>query len=144
MITIKWGKDDKTVLLYEFEGSWSIEDLTDALDAGVEVTNRYEHEMDVIVDLSRSGWPNILGMNVNKAFGKAMGRGDEHLADKENEAGIIVIVSRNPIIRGSLASMMQVYKRMGDRIALANTLDEAKQTVATYRETGNAPERISA
>ncbi len=143
MITIKWGKEDKTVLLYEFEGGWSIEDLTDALDAGVDVTNRYDHDMDVIVDLSKSGFPNLFGMDVTKAFGKAMNRGDEHLEGKENEPGIIVIVSKNPIIRGSLASMMQVYKKMGDRIALADTLQDAQNTVEAYRE-GAVPTLVSA
>lgn len=133
MITIKWGQDDKSVLLYEFEGSWSVDDLVEALDAGVEVTRRYEHDMDVIVDLTKTGWPSFFGMDAMKAFSKAMNRGEEHLDGHEKEPGVIVVVSKNGIIRSSLTSMMGMYKQMGERIAVADTLPQAQAIIADTR-----------
>ncbi len=134
MITIKWGKDDKSILLYEFEGSWSIEDLIDALDAGVNATAKYDHDMDVIVDLTKSGIPELFGVNMNKAFKRAMNRTEEHVNESVQEPGLIVIIASNPIMRNTLASLLQMYQRMGDRIAVAKTMAEAQAAVADFRK----------
>lgn len=140
MITINWGKEDKTVLLYEFESGWSVEDLVEALDAGVEVASRYEHDMDVVVDLSRSGVPELLGMGMGKAFQRAMNRTNEHMNNSENELGLIVIVAGNAIIRNSLKSLMQVNHRLNNKIAVADTRDEALDIIETNRhQTDVAP-----
>jgi hypothetical protein len=135
MITINWGNEQKTVMQYEFEGSWTIDDLIEALDAGVEVVNRYEHDIDVVVDLTNSGFPNLLGVNVNKAFGRAATRSEEHIESSHKEPGIVVVVTTNPIIRSSLTSMLALYPNMGgSKMVVANTLDAAYDRIATYRQ----------
>lgn len=133
MITIKWGTDDKTVLLYEFEDSWSIDDLIEALDAGVAVTAKYDHDMDVIVDLTKSGMPDLFGVNMNKAFKRAMNRTDEHMEDTTKDPGLIVIVASNPIMRSTLVSLLGMYKRLGNQLVVASDLDEARSKIATFR-----------
>jgi hypothetical protein len=139
VITINWGKEDKTVLLYEFEDGWSVEDLTDALDAGVEVAGRYDHDMDVIVDLSKSGVPDLFGMGMGKAFQQAMNRTSDHMDSSDKELGLIVIVAGNGIIRNTLRSLMQMHHRLSDKIAVADSRAEALNTIEAYRETTVAP-----
>jgi len=134
MITIKWGTDDKTVMMYEFEGTWSIEDLIEALDAGVTVSDRYDHDMDVIVDLTKSGMPNLFGVNMNKAFKRAMNHTDEHIDGSNKEPGLIVIVANHPIMRNTLMSMLGMYKRMGDQLVVAKDLSEAQAKIQDFRQ----------
>lgn len=143
MITITWGSQDKSILQYTFEDSWAIDDLIEALDAGVEVTHRYDHDIDVIVDLSRSGLPNLFGTNLTNAFSRAAHRTDEHYENAgKKDAGMVVIVSNNSIIRNALLTMMSLYKRMGDQISLANSVAEAQQIIANARQEYN--ERMTA
>ncbi len=133
MITINWGREDKTVLKYEFEGHWSIDDLLEALDAGVDVAQRYDHDMDVIVDLSKSALPNLLGLSINRAFDRAANRSDEHKSSTGKEPGLVVIVTSNPIIRNSLSTMLTLYQGMGSQLAVANTLQDAQTAIDAYR-----------
>jgi len=135
MITINWGKEDKTVLQYEFEGGWAVDDLIEALDAGVEVAERYDHDIDVIVDLTKSGIPNLFGTNVNKAFQRAANRGEEHVAKSDKEPGIVVIVATNPIMRNSLSSLLSLNPHMGgSRLSVADTRSDALSQIAAFRE----------
>lgn len=135
MITINWGNAQKTVMRYEFEGSWTIEDLVQALDAGVEVVNRYAHDIDVVVDLTRSGFPNLLGMNVNRAFKRAAARSEEHMEASDKEPGVVVVVTTNPIIRSSLTSLLALYPNMGgSKMVVADTVGEALNRIADYRQ----------
>ena len=130
MITVKWGKDDKSILQYEFEDTWTIDDLIEALDAGVAVTHKYDHNIDVVVDLLRSGLPNLLGSNINKAFQKAMNRTEEHIEQSKKESGIVVIVSNHGIMRATLSSLLAMYGRLGDKILLADSIAQAHQQIA--------------
>ncbi len=135
MITINWGNEQKTIMQYEFEGSWTVDDLVEALDAGVEVVNRYEHDIDVMVDLTRSGFPNLLGMNVNKAFSRAAYRSEEHMVATDKEPGVVVVVTTNPIIRSSLTSLLALYPNMGgSKMVVANNVNEALSRIADYRQ----------
>ncbi len=135
MITITWGNDQKTIMKYEFEGSWTIDDLVQALDAGVEVVNRYTHDIDVVVDLTNSGFPNLLGMNVKNAFGKAATRSEEHIEASPKEPGVVVVVTTNPIIRSSLVSMLALYPNMGgSKMMVENTVAGALNRITDYRQ----------
>lgn len=133
MITIKWGKEDKTIMLYEFEGSWSIDDLIEALDSGVEVANRYDHDIDVIVDLTEAGFPDLFGTNVQKAFERAVNRTDDHMQETDKEPGLIVIVSQNQIMNNTLRSLMRMYQKMGERVAVADDIPAAERHIADFR-----------
>jgi hypothetical protein len=135
MITINWGNDSKSIMQYEFEGRWSVEDMVDALDSGVEVANRYDHDIDVIVDLTRSGLPNLFGMNVNKAFKQAFARSEEHMEKSSHEPGMVVVVTSNPIIRNSLKSILSLHPTFGgNTLTVADTLDDAHEQIAAFRQ----------
>ena len=139
MITIKWGKEDKTIMLYEFEGSWSIDDLIEALDSGIEVASRYDHDMDVIVDLTKAGFPDLFGTNVQRAFQRAVERTDSHLEETQKEPGLIVIVSQNQIMNNTLRSLMRMYQKMGERIAVTDNVPAAEQRIAAFRQETTEP-----
>ena len=133
MITIRWGKEDKSILLYEFEDRWTIEDLIQALDTGVDVAHRYAHDMDVIVDLSRSGLPQLEGMNVLQAFSRAAKRSDQHMSESAKSAGLVVIVSTNPIILNTLSTLLNLYRVLGNQISIAATQPQARQRIDRFR-----------
>lgn len=133
MITIRWGKEDKSILLYEFEDRWTIEDLIQALDTGVDVAHRYAHDMDVIVDLSRSGLPQLEGMNVLQAFSRAAKRSDQHMSESSKSAGLVVIVSTNPIILNTLSTLLNLYRVLGNQISIAATQQQARQRIDRFR-----------
>jgi len=135
MITIKWAKDDKSVMLYEFEDDWSVDDLIEALDSGVEVAERYEHDIDVIVDLTKAGFPDLFGTNVQKAFRRAVDRTDDHIEQSQKEPGLIVVVSQNQIMNNTLRSLMRMYQKMGERVAVAADMDEAQEKIVDFRDT---------
>jgi hypothetical protein len=135
MITINWGSPDKTILQYEFEGSWAVDDLIEALDAGVEVASRYDHDIDVIVDMSQSGLPNLFGTNINKAFSRALNRTEQHIEQSNKEPGMVAIVTNNPIMRNSLSSLLNLYPNMGgSTLVVANSLGEAKDHIYNFRQ----------
>ncbi|MFZ4828057.1 MAG: hypothetical protein ACOYLB_11940 [Phototrophicaceae bacterium] len=133
MITIRWGKEDQSILLYEFEDRWTIKDLVQALDMGVEIANRYSHDMDVIVDLSRSGLPLLEGMNVMQAFSRAAKRSDHHMSASAKSAGLVVIVSTNPIILNTLSTLLSLYRVLGNQISIASNQNEARQRIDRFR-----------
>lgn len=135
MITITWGSDDKRILQYQFEGKWNVDDLLEALEAGFDVTQRYHHDIDVLVDLTASGIPNLLGMNIAQAFQKTMNRTQDRLVKSGKEPGMVVIVSTNGIIRGSLQTMLPLYSHMASsRIDVADTIADAKNKIAAFRQ----------
>ncbi|MFZ4816113.1 MAG: hypothetical protein ACOYL5_16375 [Phototrophicaceae bacterium] len=125
MITLTWGREDKSVLLYNFEARWTIDDLIEALDAGVKVVGKYTHRIDVMVDLTHSGWPDLLGVDVTSAFSRAMRRGEAYIDETNKEPGAVVVISQNPIIRGTLSTLMGLYQRMGNKILLAEGCADA-------------------
>ena len=133
MITIRWGKEDRSILMYEFEDRWTIEDLIQALDKGVEIAHRYSHDMDVIVDLSRSGLPQLEGMNVMQAFSRAAKRSDQHMNASPKSAGLVVIVSTNPIILNTLSTLLGIYRVLGDQISVATNQQDARQRIERFR-----------
>jgi|GEM_PF-2697469 hypothetical protein len=133
MITIRWGKEDRSILMYEFEDRWTIEDLIQALDKGVEIAHRYSHDMDVIVDLSRSGLPQLEGMNVMQAFSRAAKRSDQHMSASAKSAGLVVIVSTNPIILNTLSTLLGIYRVLGDQISVATNQQDARQRIERFR-----------
>ncbi|MEL6272392.1 MAG: hypothetical protein AAFV33_07620 [Chloroflexota bacterium] len=133
MITIDWGKPDKSIMRYTFEGDWSMDDLIEALDAGMAVTHKYDHDIDVMVDLTKSGMPNFF-LNIGRAFERANSHTDEHRENNQGkDAGLVVIISTNPIIRNSLSSMLKIHRGLGETIALANNADEAVQKIEQFR-----------
>ena len=133
MITIRWGKEDRSILMYEFEDRWTIEDLIQALDKGVEIAHRNSHDMDVIVDLSRSGLPQLEGMNVMQAFSRAAKRSDQHMSASAKSAGLVVIVSTNPIILNTLSTLLGIYRVLGDQISVATNQQDARQRIERFR-----------
>lgn len=134
MITIDWGSADKTVLLYTFEERWTIQDLIEALDAGVQVAEKYQHDMDVLVDLTRSGYPDLMGSNVFSAFGKAVERSEAHMDKSTQELGLVVVVSQDLIVRSTLSTLLGMYRKIGEKLALANSLEEARRIIAQRRQ----------
>jgi len=139
MITIKWDDDNKRVMVYEFEGAWSVEDLIEAMNAGAEVINRYNHAIDVVVDLSASGAPTLRGINIRQAFQQANEQLNTHIASSAKTPGMIVVVAKNAMIRSTLTSLLRMMQPGDAQMTAANTRDQARQVIADFRAGSAAP-----
>jgi hypothetical protein len=68
--------------------------------------------------------------NLGGLFGKAMQRTDS----ATQSSGLVVVVSPNSIVRNSLKGLLGVYKPLGGKMAVADTLVDANHLIERFHE----------
>jgi hypothetical protein len=119
-VTIEWDNDQKTVLLYQFRGAWTWEELRRAVDEGYARLDAVGYVVDAILDFSESDNfpPNPLA------------HAREYTSTQHPLAGVTIFVGANALFRSLWAMFNRVYglilRQKEEVFLFADDLDEAR------------------
>jgi hypothetical protein len=128
-INTKWDDSNKTRILFEFETSWSWEELDIALETADKMIVSVNHPVDIIIDVE--------GSNIPKDFLSAAKNLLANPEQRENE-GQRVIVGATNFMRQAYQTVMKAFgnKLNGREILFANDLSHARSMLYSMRLDG--------
>jgi hypothetical protein len=128
-VTVFWEDPEKTVVRYDFQGSWTWDELYAVYYEAIGMEKSVTHRVDVILDMSTSS--RIPGNAILHV---------KNLAEKQpSNMGISVFVTRNPFIVSMYNMAVRVYGKVAFYFRIAKTLDEAHAMIATARQANKQP-----
>ncbi len=126
-IELYWDNDEQTILLCEFDGRWTWEEMFKTLNAIKKITDKADYEIGAIVDV-RNGL-NFPGGSMLSADN--FERAKQILKMGEGGTGPIVIVGANSVVKTIYNTMANLNKHAASNIYFA---DSAKQARAHLNE----------
>jgi hypothetical protein len=118
-INLSWYDDNKTIIVWKFQGEWNWLDYHAAINRAVMMLRGVDHTVDSIMDLrdNRSLPPN------------AIVQGKRWFVVAPDNFGITVVTGANMLIQGIATTIGSVYKRFNTKILVARTFDEAIELI---------------
>lgn len=114
-ISVGWDNDEQTVLCYQFNGTWTWEDMEVALETGFSLTESVTHKVHVVADMRHSGeLPHGLILKINKVLMVAPAN-----------RGNIVLVGANSEMKTIVRMAGRIHARVAQKISTANSFDDA-------------------
>jgi hypothetical protein len=131
-IITSWVDSEKTIARYELVGRWTWDEMTVAIKEMYAMLDSVPHEVDIIIDLTRSPSEPPRGMLAHLRTGTMEARSNW-------SSGVFVGVS--PFVRVLINTFRRVEPNLAKRYAVANTVDEAhaiilKRRADTEKESG--------
>ncbi|MGB1287827.1 MAG: hypothetical protein ACPG7F_14910 [Aggregatilineales bacterium] len=96
-IEVSWYNENKTVLIHDISGKWTITDIRHAAVVAWDMMRSVSHQVDVIIDVR----------NGNRLPSGFMVHGKHIATTRPDNAGVIVIVGANTLMK----SLYDVYSR---------------------------------
>jgi hypothetical protein len=125
-IITRWDDKQQTIVLLEFETSWTLDDLKQAVQEADALIGSVDHRVDLLIDIEDSRMPSdFMGMaRVLLADGEA--RGNE---------GRRVVVGASALFRQGYNAVKAAFrsKLEGREISFAADRDEARAILRSLR-----------
>ncbi len=116
-VRVGWDNAERTVLRYDFDGHWTLDDLEIALEAGFTLMGTVRHTVDVIANMKRSaGVPDGLLLDIKRI-----------LAVMPANQGVTVVVGGSPYMHAHLRMIRRIHKRFAPRLLQAASLPDARR-----------------
>jgi len=123
-IKVSWDNDDKTVIRYDFEGTWTWEDFKIAATEAFAMTRSVEHPVDTISNFL----PGVLlPPNAIFQFRRIM-------EDAPPNRGVNVIVGSSAFIRTMVMMFSGINRNLSKRLIVVDRLDQARAAIAARRK----------
>lgn len=122
-IKVLWDNPEHTIVRYEFGPKWTWRDLNDASDAGTAWLDSVDHRVDFIADLSQT----------DHLPGDFMSHAGRIAGGSHPRRGIVVVVAASPFLRGLSNTLGRLYRKATRDLRFADTLDEAREIIASER-----------
>lgn len=127
-ITVIWDNDEKTAFHWIFEGKWNWKEYAQAMDQADKLAKEVEHPIDVIVNMAQSKLiPSHALSNIRAKMGA-----------EPHKLGLVVIITNNPLVKAIGNALPRLNRRFENKIAIAATVEQARQTIAQRRKPGIA------
>jgi hypothetical protein len=124
-IELYWDDDEQTVMLAEFSGKWSWEELHKVLSKIKEISQERQQAFGAILDLRRGlHLPNMLNKEGLEQFQKLL-----VLNDGASEKGRIVILGMNKMVKIIFDAVGTVDKSLTKDVYFAENEEEARQLI---------------
>jgi hypothetical protein len=123
-VNVSWDNDDKTIIRYDFDGQWTWNDFNAATVDAFAMTRSVDHRVDSISYFNKGA---ALPPNALFQFRRAM-------ANAPKNRGKTVIVGGSAFIKTMVAVFSHLNRELGERLALADTLDEARANLTARRQ----------
>jgi hypothetical protein len=123
-ITVSWDNKQKTVIRYDFEGRWTWEEFYSASSQAFAMTCTVKHRVDTISNFKHG---SVLPPNALIQFRQVM-------LNAPKNRGINVIVAHNSFVATLVKIFSNLNKRLGERLAVVDSLDEARMLLADRRQ----------
>ncbi len=118
-ISVQWDNDAKTVIRYDFTGSWDWHTYEQALEQGFTMTESVPHEVHMLVNLH----PKVTLTDGAMLYLKRT------LAALPANQGLVIIVGGDSNARTTINLFSRINKNLGRRLAVAKDLTEARSTL---------------
>jgi|SRR5512133_272689 hypothetical protein len=117
-IRAEWDNDDKTIVVWTFEGHWTWDDYRNTQLESIAMMNTVEHAVDVIADVTHA---NLLPSNAFSNYKRLAA-----LAAPNRRR--VVVITGNFFMK----TMTETYNKLFGETAFifANSLDEAREILA--------------
>jgi hypothetical protein len=122
-IELYWDNEERTIMLLEFEGRWTWDDLFDTLAKAKKVSAKAAYEIGAIVNIS--GGVRFPGGSLLNA--QSFENAKKLLAMSDGTAGPVVIAGSNPMIRTAFETMSRLSPGSTANIHFAPDLDAARR-----------------
>lgn len=130
-VSVTWDNAEKTVIRYDFEGSWSWDEAQQALAKVKVMMGTVDHVVDFIADLrSCRSQPTDL---LNKALQVAR--------RTPANTGILVMVGANRFIQSLYTVFKRVYADLAGETMFVDTLEDARAFIEQRRAQRRAQQR---
>jgi hypothetical protein len=123
-ITVSWDNEAKNIIRYDFQGRWTWEDFYAASAQAFAMTRSVTHRVDAISNFHEGA---VLPPNAMYHFRHAM------ISAPPNR-GVNVIVGATTFVKTLIKIFSNLNKRLGQRLVLANSLDDARMLLAARRQ----------
>jgi hypothetical protein len=122
-VRVSWDNDDKTTTRYDFEGAWTWDEFYAATGDAFALTRSVEHRVDSISYFAPGA---NLPPNALLHFRRAMVNAPEN-------RGVTVIVGGSRFINTMVTVFSKLNRSLGERLILADNLDQARRLLASRR-----------
>jgi hypothetical protein len=119
-IQLFWDNDDKTILIQQYEGRWTVEDYYGLVDDFSVKCAEVPHTVHVIANLIGSSMPP----------GQMLSGIQYALKKYPPNTGVLVYVKMNRVMNMFLELARQLSPRFAQFVYAADTLEEARQLIA--------------
>jgi hypothetical protein len=128
-IQVYWEDDSKTIVRYDFEGTWTWDDLYKVFYQALAMETSVSHRVDVILDMRQSGRiPHNALTHI------------KNISDKEPpNIGLSVFVTSNRFLISLYNVGIKFYNKIGYYFRLTSTIEEAHALIAQDRELQRQP-----
>jgi hypothetical protein len=123
-VTVSWDNDQKTIICYDFHGRWTWEDFYASTAQAFAMTRNVTHRVDVICLIHPGA---VLPANAMYHFRQAM-------VNAPHNRGATVIVGGSGFIKRLVKIFRNFNKRLGERVMIADTMDEARMLLAVRHQ----------
>jgi hypothetical protein len=125
-IELFWDNDEQTVLLCEFDGKWTWDDMHRTVKTIKKITDETDREIAAIVDV-RQG---VSAPGGSFFTPQGLDNAKELLKSADKGTGPIVIVGVNPIFKSLYEAASKMNPRATANIHFADTMKQARQWLA--------------
>jgi hypothetical protein len=122
-ISVSWDNDDKTTIRYDFNGQWTWDEFRVSSENAFAMTRSVSHTVDSISNFDPT---TTLPPNALFQFRRAM-------TTAPKNRGVTVIVGGALFVRTMVGVFGKLNRQLGERLLLADTLDQARARLAERR-----------
>lgn len=122
-ITVVWDDDEHTILRWDQESDFSVEEFREAYRLSHEMVAEIPGNYDLIITGSGGKMPVFPLSEMHRAFKNASPKQD-----------LTLFVITDPIARGMIGMLQKMPMPIAKRIAFARSLEHARQIIADRRK----------
>jgi hypothetical protein len=114
-ILVDWGNQEETFLVVTIDGKWTVRDLADFMSEIIQLARSKPHDVQVIVDLQRSG-------RTPKGI---IAASQSILSDMPDNLTKIILLSRRSVWRSVWYAVKGMYRHSPVEFHFVKTVEEA-------------------
>lgn len=114
-ILVDWGNQDETFLVVTLSGKWDVRDLADFMGEVIRLARSKSHDVQVIVDLQRSG----------RAPQGIIAASQSILSDMPDNLTKMIILSKRSVWRSVWYAVKGMYRHKAVEFCFVKTVEEA-------------------
>jgi hypothetical protein len=122
-IMVKWDDEAQSVVLMRFQGKWSWDEMYKAAQESVALRKAKTHRCALILDL-------LQGANVPTG---ALTHLRNALSISSEDREITVVLTDKPFLKTLYTMFTKLYKKLGDTLFLADTMEDARRVISEWR-----------
>lgn len=123
-VRISWDDENKTIVRLSFEGEWNWQDYYMAVQQSNMMLESVKYKVDIITDFHRSeNLPPQAFVHLRRALFNV----------PPNWGSSVIVTGERPSVSSLMHSFIKMHPRLGKRIAIVTSLEEAYTLLNTHQ-----------